>query len=859
MNSTQTVSRNVACPCGSGLRYKNCHGDLKVVAGPTPATVGLLAAKERLSAHDLDAAQVLCRSALTEAPEHPEALFILSRCEYERGRTAEGLRLALRAVGALAIHPLSPAAEFPLWGNLNAMFTQALTGLDSVFAARRRSEYASWSRSTACDPANPDNSDKPDNPLVTVVIVDPGNRRGAGAALASVSRQTWRNLELVIAYAGGDLREDAEFAAAMRDCPFPMHWLALPGAREAVLADAGVRAATGSFVNVLATGHEFAATRLETMLRNVAETGSDWGFSNVAFIDAAGRPIKPEQDARVGAWSARLAAIPEANTIGYTFIQQTFIAVDVGNLFFRRSLYDATGGFRNLHFWAWDFCLRALWLSEPAYVSSAEYRRRVTALATDARPIADNEGRAQIAMFAEFYARACRDDCVPPNPFAPSIAHWQMNFLKSVFAAAHVLALPITELERLGDIVLERLSTRPSTAIEPGIDLVGFAYAELGLGESLRSLAKACVAGRIPFGVRDVDLRIQTRQADRSLAAHITDDLRHRCSVFCLNPDMMKPIRNLMANGAAAGRLNIGYWFWELERLPREWEIAIDDVDEIWVSSRFIAAAMQRSTSKPVVLIPAPIDVTPSRQFTRTEFGLPNDRFLFLFSFDFNSFTSRKNPDGVIAAFRLAFPPARRDVGLVIKSINAANQPEKMRALQELISGDDRIVINDGFFTRDQISGLQSVIDTYVSLHRAEGLGLGLAESMYQGKPVIGTGYSGNLEFMNEANSALVDYSLVPIRKEEYLYDDPGFFWAEPDEGHAAHLMRRMVDDQPYRQGMALRGKNDIRERFSYAATAERMLARLKSIGVLDVPGPRTPAVSPTETGIRDGVGEIHQ
>jgi uncharacterized protein YchJ len=80
LNSKQTVSRNAACPCGSGLRYKNCHGDLKVVAGPTPATVGLLAAKERLSAHDLDAVEVLCRSALTEAPEHPEALFILSRC-----------------------------------------------------------------------------------------------------------------------------------------------------------------------------------------------------------------------------------------------------------------------------------------------------------------------------------------------------------------------------------------------------------------------------------------------------------------------------------------------------------------------------------------------------------------------------------------------------------------------------------------------------------------------------------------------------------------------------------------------------------------------------------------------------------
>jgi glycosyltransferase involved in cell wall biosynthesis len=166
---------------------------------------------------------------------------------------------------------------------------------------------------------------------------------------------------------------------------------------------------------------------------------------------------------------------------------------------------------------------------------------------------------------------------------------------------------------------------------------------------------------------------------------------------------------------------------------------------------------MRRATDKPVVKISTPIDVKLSRVYTRSEFGLPDDRFLFLFSFDFNSFAARKNPEATIRAFQRAFAPSRRDVGLVIKSINGRNKPEGMRTMRDLIGSDDRIAIVDEFFSRDEVSGLQSVVDAYVSLHRAEGLGLGLAESMYLGKPVIGTRYSGNLEFMDDANSCLVD------------------------------------------------------------------------------------------------------
>ena len=175
----------------------------------------------------------------------------------------------------------------------------------------------------------------------------------------------------------------------------------------------------------------------------------------------------------------------------------------------------------------------------------------------------------------------------------------------------------------------------------------------------------------------------------------------------------------------------------------------------------------------------------------------------------------------------------RRDVGLVIKSTNGRHEPERMRALKDLINGDERIIIKDGYLTRDQMYGLENVVDAFVSLHRSEGLGLGLAESMYLGKPVIGTAYSGNLEFMNHENSCLVDYELIAVRKGDYLYDDERFRWADPDIDHAAHYMSRLVDDAVFRHGIASRGQHDVRSKFTPAATATLMRRRLLELGLI--------------------------
>ncbi len=60
---------------------------------------------------------------------------------------------------------------------------------------------------------------------------------------------------------------------------------------------------------------------------------------------------------------------------------------------------------------------------------------------------------------------------------------------------------------------------------------------------------------------------------------------------------------------------------------------------------------------------------------------------------------------------------------------------------------------------------LVNSIDCFVSLHKAEGWGLGIAEALSLGKKVIVTSYSGNLDFCTGLNVYSVNYSIEYLKK----------------------------------------------------------------------------------------------
>ncbi len=172
------------------------------------------------------------------------------------------------------------------------------------------------------------------------------------------------------------------------------------------------------------------------------------------------------------------------------------------------------------------------------------------------------------------------------------------------------------------------------------------------------------------------------------------------------------------------------------------------------------------------------------------------------------------------------FPAGDRRAALVVKTINGTHEPQALAALREATRDDPRIVVFDGFLEHEASVGLMMACDAFVSLHRSEGFGLGLAEAMYLGKPVIATGYSGNLDFMTPANSGLVRHRLVAVGPDDYLHGE-GQRWAEPDTGHAAELMRRLVDEPRFARALGRAGAESIRRTHDRRACLDSMARAL--------------------------------
>ncbi|MDQ1094686.1 glycosyltransferase involved in cell wall biosynthesis [Xanthomonas sacchari] len=331
-------------------------------------------------------------------------------------------------------------------------------------------------------------------------------------------------------------------------------------------------------------------------------------------------------------------------------------------------------------------------------------------------------------------------------------------------------------------------------AAGPGVNILGYVRGQFGLGESLRMYARALIEAGVPVRLFDIDLGLPHGWDEHSLDAWVGDDLPYPVSIIFVNPDYLERALELVGVERLSGKHLIACWFWELERVPDAWLPAIAQVDEIMVASRFIEGAFSKATGKPILRVPQPLSAIGDSGLQRADFGLEEGKFIFLITFDFNSWVERKNPYAAIAAFKRAFPKDRDDVRLLVKSSNGHRYQDWFRRLLNEAATDPRIIVRDEVIERPHVYALQRCCDAYVSLHRAEGFGLGLAECMAMGKPVIATAWSGNMDFMEAGNAMLVGYRLVPVREGEYPHE-PGDVWAEPDVEEAAAFMRTLADD----------------------------------------------------------------
>ncbi|MCL3862714.1 glycosyltransferase [Actinotalea sp. K2] len=366
----------------------------------------------------------------------------------------------------------------------------------------------------------------------------------------------------------------------------------------------------------------------------------------------------------------------------------------------------------------------------------------------------------------------------------------------------------------------------PAGPAPEGVNVVGYLRGELGVGESARLVLTALAAAGTPHRTIAVSRNLQSRQG-AAFQAGDEEGEPYDITLLCVNADMTADISALVPELLTA-RYRIGMWYWEVEDFPPALRSAFAHVDEVWVATDFVREAISRHTALPVRTVPPPLPVpSSSTAVSRADLGLP-DGFLFLFSFDFLSGMERKNPLGLIDAFRRAFP---RGAGptLVIKTINATRKMADAERLRIRVADEPDVLLIEEYLDSERRDALTQHADCYVSLHRAEGLGLTLAEAMALGKPVVATGYSGNLDFMTPQNSFLVPWTPVPVPPgcEPYPAGSP---WADPDVDAAAAALRAVADDPEAAAAVGRRAAADIRERHSAAISGHRVAARLEEI-----------------------------
>ena len=375
-------------------------------------------------------------------------------------------------------------------------------------------------------------------------------------------------------------------------------------------------------------------------------------------------------------------------------------------------------------------------------------------------------------------------------------------------------------------------------AAEPAtVDVVGFLGGDLGIGASARLLRDALAAAGVPVRTRTITPWTGPRGPRPDALAPRARGVTPRAgdvTLLCVNAAELGAITAL-PGADWQGTRRIGYWYWEVAEFPATQHPAFALVDEVWVATEFVRAAIAPHSPVPVLTLPPPLWREPSAPtLTRAELGLPDGRPIVLFTFDFLSTAERKNPWGAVTAFRQAFPrrPGDRDESpshrplLVIKSVNAGLRVADAERLRLLVAGDPDVLLVERRSTPAELDALFGHCDVYLSLHRSEGLGLTIAEAMCHAKPVVTTAYGGVVDFVDDSCGYAVPWrpAVIPTGCAPY---PAGGTWAEPDLAEAARLLREAVTDplEARRRGAA--GAARLRERHSPAVAGAALATRL--------------------------------
>ena len=361
---------------------------------------------------------------------------------------------------------------------------------------------------------------------------------------------------------------------------------------------------------------------------------------------------------------------------------------------------------------------------------------------------------------------------------------------------------------------------------EPGITIVAPMTESSSLSKVMRDLAHTLKDAGIPFQTFDTNPQPDFPAIDvRDILTPLTEFKINRYS------HILERVMTPVPTCVTPKRLRVV--FWEFESGIREGLPHILPPRGILGMSDFNVSYFQRvyGNEMPVYKLLYPfrpeLDPIAPPDETRRKYGLPEKDFLVFSNFNFASGLSRKNPLAAIRAFGTAFEDTV-DARLVFKVMNSS--PSSRKTLTDLarqMGFVDRLSIIDAYVPQKDLYALTNACDAYLSLHRGEGFGLGIAEAMSLGKPVVTTDYSSTTEFCNPTNAIPIPYRLVP--PEPHQIDHPNYMhvklWADPDITQAAQALRRLFEHPELRKQLGEAARISILNQYSIANFRKSALA----------------------------------
>lgn len=362
---------------------------------------------------------------------------------------------------------------------------------------------------------------------------------------------------------------------------------------------------------------------------------------------------------------------------------------------------------------------------------------------------------------------------------------------------------------------------------ETGINYIGYLKAATGLGQGSRLLANALTISNLKISLINnfVD---DNADKEKEFENKMSNKYIYNVNLFHIIPGTaFNKMLVQQGIGKLKGRYNIAYWMFELEDIPLSWQKSIKYVNEIWTPSKYAANAFKKVSSVPVYTIPYGIKAEINNNLTRKDFNIPEDKFVFLAMYCSWSTIERKNPLGVIDAYCKAFGD-NDNTCLVIKG--SYTEPKEIELLKEKTKNIKNFIFIDEIMPKENVNSLISLCDVFVSLHRSEGFGLVMAESMLLGTVCIATNYSANVDFMNKNNSCLVDYKMISANAELLDVYTEDKKWADPDIKQASYYMKKLYSDKRFYNKLKRQAKKDIEENFSIEKCKEKVENRFNEI-----------------------------